>query len=162
MIDPLLLDSLVVFITEAVKGYIVEDENNVQWPVTVVKGFLPPKRTETVEDYEKNCIVIRYDNGEADWNAGEDQAKATNRVIIAIRTWSNDVQLGPANTIALMAMIQRRIYQQPIIDHKYRATFPMKWKAPEGHTLPIWQGEMTIPYIVPMVQELFIGGIYNE
>jgi hypothetical protein len=38
----------------------------------------------------------------------------------------------------------------------------MKWKAPDGLSYPIWQGEMTIPYFVPMVQEIFIGGMYNE
>jgi len=162
MIDPLLLGCLADFINKIVSGYIVEDENKKQWSVAVVQGFLPAKRSETIEDYEKCCVLIRYDDGEADWIAGEDQSKATNRITIAVRTWSNDVQIGPQNTIVLMAMIQRQIYAHPILGNKYRATFPIKWKAPEGHTFPIWQGEMTIPYIVPMVQELFIGGMYNE
>lgn len=161
MIDPLLLDSLVGFINEVVDGYIVEDENGLQMSVTVVQGFLPPKRTESDESYEKCMVQIRYNDGEADFNAGEDQAKSTNRMAIAVRTTSKDTQIGPANTIALMAVIQRKIYEQPILGKKYRATFPMKWTAPVS-TWPFWEGEMTIPYFVPMIQEIFIGGTYNE
>jgi hypothetical protein len=162
MINPLLLDDLTDFLTGIFNGYIVEDEKGTQWAMTVIKGFLPPKRTEPTEDYEKYCIVVRYADGEADWNAGEDQAKSTNRINIIVRTWSDDVQLGPQNTINLMAMIQREIYSNPILVNKYRAVFPLKWKAPDGQSFPIWQGEMTIPYIVPMVQEIFAGGMYNE
>lgn len=162
MIDPLLLDSLVDFFTKVFKGYVVEDELGNQWSMTVVQGFLPPKRTNPTEDYEKYAVMIRYDDGEADWFGGEDQSKSINRIKICVRTWSDDVQLGPQNTINLMAMIQRKIYEHPILARKYRAIFPLKWKAPDGQSYPIWQGEMTIPYIVPMVQEIFIGGTYNE
>jgi len=162
MIDPLLLSSLVDFISKVVSGYIVEDETGKQMAVSVVQGFLPPKRTEPDESYERCMIQVRYSDGEADWNPGEDQAKSTNRMVIAVRTASNDVQIGPANTVALMAMIQRRIYAHPILNRKYKATFPMKWTAPISHTLPFWEGEMTIPYFVPMAQEIFIGGTYNE
>lgn len=162
MIDPLLLDSLVDFISEIVNGYIVEDEKGVQRTVTVIKGFLPPKRAESDESYEKCCVLVRYDDGEADFNVTEDQTKSINRMKIAVRTPSEDVQLGPQNTMVLMAIIQQRIYEQPILGKKYRATFPMKWTAPGGHTWPFWEGEMTIPYFVPMVQEIFEGGLYNE
>jgi hypothetical protein len=162
MIDPLLLSDLTDFLNKVVKDYVVEDENGVQWPVLVVQGWLPPKRTTSDEADEGFCIMARYEDGEADFNVPEDQSKSINRVSIAVRTTSNDVQMGPQNTINLMAMIQRRIYEHPILNKRYRATFPMKWTAPVGHTWPIWEGTMTIPYYVPMIQEIFIGGLYNE
>ncbi|MBP2654248.1 MAG: hypothetical protein H6Q73_1817 [Firmicutes bacterium] len=158
MLDPLLLDSLADFLTKKVADYTVEDENKTLWPFTVVRGFLPPKRTDETEDYEKFCILVRYDDGEADWNAVENQAKAINRMTIAVRTASFDPQIGPRNTINTMAMIQRMIYTSPTLARKYRATFPFKWKAPTGDTLPIWQGEMVVPWIVPMPQEILEFG----
>lgn len=155
MINPLLLDSLCDFIENLVNDYQVEDEEKVSWPISVIRGFLPPKRTEQLEDYEKFCVLVRYGEGEADWNTTEDQSKAINRMLIVVRTASFDPQIGPRNTVNLMAMIQQKIYETPILNKRYRATFPLKWKAPAGDSLPIWQGEMTIPYIVPMVQEKF-------
>jgi|GEM_PF-3712138 len=159
MIDPLLLDGLCDFISNAVNGYQVEDEKGILWPLTVIRGFLPPKRTDELEDYEKFCILVRYDEGESDWNIAENQSKAINKMIIAVRTVSFDPQIGPRNTINVMAMIQRQIYAAPMLANRYRATYPLKWKAPDGTGLPIWQGEMTIPYIVPMVQEIFDMGL---
>jgi len=162
MIDTMLADGVVDFITGLFVDYTVADEKGKEWPLAVVKGFLPPKRTEEIEDFEKYCILVRYADGEADWIAVEDQSKSINRLLIFVRTWSGDVQLGPQNTINLMAMIQQRLYATPIVAKKYRATYPMKWTAPDGQSYPIWQGEMTIPFFVPMVQELFIGGVYDE
>ena len=166
MIDPLLLGSLVDFLDKVVDGYIVEDVCENKMPVTVIQGYLPPKRTAPDESYEKCMIQVRYSDGEADFNTAEDQSKSINRMIIAVRTTSDDVQIGPQNTVNLMAMIQRKIYEHPILNRKYRAIFPLKWKAPTSDTWPFWEGEMTIPYIVPMVQEIFdmglgIGGDYR-
>ncbi|MBP2655406.1 MAG: hypothetical protein H6Q73_2975 [Firmicutes bacterium] len=158
LIDPVLLDSLCDFLNQKFTDYTVGDENKTLWPFTVVRGFLPPKRSDELEDYEKFCILVRYNDGDADWSIAENQSKAVNRMTIAVRTAAFDPQIGPRNTINTMAMIQRLIYESPILARKYRATFPLKWKAPAGDTLPIWQGEMTIPWIVPMAQEIWEFG----
>lgn len=153
MVDAGLLDAVVAFLTKQFADYTVQDENGKLWPFTVVYGFIPPKRTDETEDYEKFCIVARYADGEANFVTSDGRVNAVNRITIGVRTASFDVKVGPRNTINTMSMIQRMLYRSPILDNKYRATFPLEWKAPAGDTVPFWQGEMTIPFTVPAVQE---------
>lgn len=153
MVDAELLDAVVAFLAKQFADYTVQDETGKLWPFTVVDGFIPPKRTDETEDYEKFCILVRYADGEADWVASDGRVNAVNRITVAVRTTSFDVKCGPRNTINTMAMIQRMLYRSPVLAKKYRATFPLEWKAPAGDTMPFWQGEMTIPFTVPAVQE---------
>ena len=159
MVNTTLLDDLCDFISSSLSNYQVIDEKSKLWDVAIIRGFLPPKRTDESEDYEKFCVLVRHDDGESDWIAAENQVKSLNRMIIAVRTTSFDPQIGPRNTMNLMAFIQREIYASPMLANRYRAAFPLKWKAPDGQSLPIWQGEMIIPWITPVPQEIYDMGI---
>lgn len=163
MIDVLLLSALVKRIEETVKEYRVEDERGILHPITVVPGFLPPKRTEQLEEYEKYCVLVRLAKGQLAWNKEYQQAEAITKTIIVVRTASLDVHAGPMNTLNLMTAIQTAIYSAPILDERFRATFPMDWEGPDGQSFPLWQGEMTIPWLRPMPQEICdtIGGMTN-
>jgi hypothetical protein len=148
-VELLLVDELCEFIEAATKDYLVVNEKGSQVP-RVVNGYLPPKREDGKDDDNEPVILVRLLDGQDEFQAG--QGIATANTIIAVRTASRDVKIGPQNTLNLMNRIRRCIYASPILANRYRATFPVKWVAPEG-TIPLWQGEMTIPWIVPMPQE---------
>jgi hypothetical protein len=154
VIEFLLQDELCRFIREITRDYLLDTRKGPQ-PPQVVGGFLPPKRQEGSNDDDEFCILVRIVDGEDEWVPAEMQARAIVRTVVAVRTASWDVWEGQRNTLNLMNRIQRQIYATPVLANRYRATFPVRWKAPEGDSLPIWQGEMTIPWIVPMPQEIW-------
>lgn len=155
MVALLLQEELCRFIRDITRDYLLETRKGSQ-PPQIVGGFLPPKRQEeNPNDDDEFCILVRVVDGEDDWIPAEMQARATVRTLVVVRTASWDVREGQRNTLNLMNLIRQRIYAAPILSNRYRATFPVRWKAPEGDTLPIWQGEMTIPWIVPMPQEIW-------
>jgi hypothetical protein len=162
MIDPQLINDLVDFLTPLFSDFSVEDENGVFHSMTIVPGFLPPKRTQEDESYQEFIVQVVYVDGESEFNREQGCPISINNMKIIVRTTSNDVVIGPSNTILVMTKIQQAIYTTPILANRYRAWYPMKWTAPVSHAWPFWEGEMTIPYQSPMAQEYFIGGTYNE
>lgn len=158
MVEIMLVDEICAFLEEIFEDYLVEDGTGKVWPITIINSFLPPKKTDKDEDYEKFCILVRVLEGEDNFSQADGMVIATIRTIIAVRTASMDVKIGPKNTLNLMQRIRQRIYASPILAKRFRAVFPLKWKAPAGDTLPFWQGEMTIPWIMPVPQELWIKG----
>lgn len=161
MVDVLLLKALVERIKTIVKDYRVADEKGNLSPVTVVEWFLPPKRSQDDEEYEKNGVFVRLLDGKLSWNKETQMTEAVTKAVISVRTCSRDTIAGPTNTANLMARIQQGIYAAPVLDGRYRATFPAEWTAPDGQAYPFWEGAMTIPWLRPMPQEIIdtVGGM---
>ena len=152
--DLLLVEELCQFIARFTADYEVEMPDGTTKSPQIVNGFLPPKRDDDRDDDEEPMILIRLADGQDEWHEDTTQAIAVAHTTIIVRTAAWDVTKGPQQTLNLTARIRQRIYASPILAHRYRAIYPLKWKAPEGNTFPLWQGEMTVPWIVPIPQNV--------
>jgi hypothetical protein len=153
--DLLLVDELCSFIETLIQSELVDTLDKGLMAPRVVNGYLPPKRDDGRDDDEEPLVLVRLVEGQDEWHAERGMAVATVHTLIAVRTASEDVKIGPKTTLSLMNRIRIGIYAARFLPSmRYRVEYPLKWKAPEPTTWPLWQGEMNVPWIIPIPQEI--------
>lgn len=145
MTTVLLLKALKSFIVEKCTDYSLDTKvDSVFVPPSVFLGFLPVKYAE---DKFPNFIILRPTEGE------DSRDIATVKIKIIIGTYSKADE-GFFDCLNILQRVRDKLFEQRIIDDRYRIEYPFTWQLFEDQPYPQWQVEATAIFTVPQMLEI--------
>lgn len=148
MIENLLVQSLMAFITKAVRDFRLPVKNGEPRAPKVFDGYLPPKRSGSDDDYP--LVVVRYESGSVDL----EQTEAKVSIIVGCYTEEFD---GHTYCLNVMSRIRLALAQMPnnILDGKFVLQYPITLENTPEQPYPYWQTSMETTWAYNTPQSKF-------
>lgn len=136
MTDIELAEALRAAIAEAVKDLMLPVKNGEPRPPQVINGYLPPKRSNTADDYP--FVIVRLENGT------NDREETETSVTFIIGCYSEEFD-GHEHCINVMSRIKNFLFSMPnnILADRYVLQFPMSWELVSDQPYPQWRLDMS-------------------
>ena len=154
MVENELASALRAFIAGAVKDYRLPVKHGEMRAPTVVNGFLPPKRSNTEDDFP--FVLVRLEKGQTT----PEETTCTAVIIIGCYTTEFD---GHEYCINVMERIKQALCSLPFgtLAERYQLRYPVKWELPDEQPYPQWQVGMTTEWAMqaPTVE---FGGEFDD
>ena len=134
MIETLLLAELKKFVQEVLKDFMLPVKGGGFRPVVAVSGYLPPKRSTSVDDFP--FVIVRADSGSAS------RGNATVQVSLIIGCYSDESD-GYAWCIEAMTRLRNALLIQTVLTNRFVLQTPVTWANHEDQPYPQWLLSMT-------------------
>lgn len=140
MIENLLTKALREKIADVVKDYRLPVKNGEMRCPTVFNGYLPPKRSNTQDDFP--FVVVRADSGKSE----REQTELSVSIIIGCYTDEFD---GHEYCINVMTRIKNALLSMPneTLDNRFVLQYPIEWNLLSEQPYPQWQLDMSTKWI---------------
>lgn len=167
MTSVLLLKALSRFLTETVSNYSAAQGEDKQFREPVVfDWFLPFKNPKIPEKIDFPYIVPKITNGQ---DGNERTANSTVHINIAFGVYKEAVDVnglqhpdGAYDLLNLMDYVRISLFQQGILDKRYKLELPYTWDIPEEQPYPLWVGQANTIWTIPKVDRLIGVDIFEQ
>lgn len=124
-----------------------EDEYVFRRTPKVINGYLPPKRSQQVQDFP--FIVVRPDEGDSD----RESTRVTVSIIFGAYSQSGD---GYEHCLNMMARVRNALMSMPFqtLDERYQLRDDISWQNFPDQPCPYWQIDMKTHWQVQAPQPL--------
>ena len=138
MLETDLAIALGEFVEDALKDTRYPTKDGCEKPPKVVDGYLPPKRTDTEDDYP----IVRAEDGTSEMG----RTMVTVSLIVGCYSTETD---GYARCLEIMQKLRLALCQMECqtLDRRYQLSFPITWSNVSEQPYPYWQIVMTTKWV---------------
>lgn len=140
MVENHLVEALRAYLAKALEDFRLPAKSGEHRPPQIVEGFLPPKRSSTIDDFP--FVIVRPKNGII--QAGETEISVS--LIVGCYTEEMD---GYRHCMNVASRIRNALTMLPnqTLDRRFQLAFPLRWTCHDDQPFPQWQIDMETQWV---------------